>query len=123
MDDNRNISSSLLRRSIDHQTDRWDPIGIWYRVSDDPPTYLPKGTPASTPLDAAHGTLFVDAVDGWRFFVPQGGGAGYSEGTLLGEADKITNDFTRRQLAARNTVRGLFLPPLLMGLGLATADR
>lgn len=123
MDDNYGLTSSMFRRSIDHQKDDWDPVGIWYRVSNNPPTYLPKGTPASTPLDAANGTLFVDAVDGWRFFVPKGGGAGYSELTLRGQADKITNDVTRSQQTADNTLRSLFFLPVMVGAGFLTPGR
>lgn len=123
IDDNYGFTSSLFRHSVDHRKDDWDPVNIWYRVSDNPPTYLPKGTPASTPLDTAHGTLFVDAVDGWRFFVPKGGAAGYSEGTLRGQADKITNDVTRSQQSADNALRSLFFLPIMVGWGFLTPGR
>jgi hypothetical protein len=123
IDDNHGISSAMFRHSIDHQKDDWDPVGIWFRVNDSPPTYLPRGTPANTPLDAAHGTLYVDAVDGWRFFVPKGGSPGYSEGILRGQADKITNDITRSQQSTRNAMRGAFFLPLMIGHGFLVPGR
>lgn len=51
---------------------KWNRYGWWKRVSDVPPTYVPKSYPADTRLSEATGTWFVDQRDGKRLFVPHG---------------------------------------------------
>lgn len=108
LDDNHGFSSSLAVRLVDHEKDEWNATGLWRRVRSDPPAYVPVGTPKALSLTEASGTWFVDAADGWRFFVPKGGVSGYPEGVLLGEARKITNTRTPGQNARRNAVRRFF---------------
>ncbi len=83
-----------------------------------PPTYIPSGTPKGLSLTEASGTWFVDAADGWRFFVPKGGVPDCPEGVLLGEARKITNTRTPGQNTRRNFGRWFFGILMLPALGL-----
>jgi hypothetical protein len=122
MDDGLGFTSGTFRRLVDHEEDNWNPLGIWKKASDDPPTYRPTDMPASVPLHESRGTWFIDASDGYRFFVPRGGTAKYTEGLLKGEAAKITNRRTRTGNTARNAVRGLGYPAILPMLGFGTAS-
>lgn len=107
MDDNHGFTSSFFRRLVDHEKDDWNPLGIWRRVSGQPPTYVPVDMPKSVAMAEAHGTWFIDASDGYRFFVPKNGTPEYNEEVLKGEAAKITNRRTRGENLARNARRGI----------------
>lgn len=69
----------------------WNAPGIWRRVADTPPTYIPKGYPLTAPRDDAHGVWLVDARDGKRVFAPKIKVGSTEPGVLLGEARKVTN--------------------------------
>lgn len=120
LDDNHGFSSSLVVRLVDHEKDNWNPLALWRRVRSDPPTYIPVGTPKALSLTETSGTWFVDAADGWRFFVPKGGVPGYPEGVLLGEARKITNTRTPGQNTRRNIGRWFFGILMLPAVGLSS---
>lgn len=68
----------------------WNPIGIWYRISDTPPVYLPKGYGRDLPRNDRSGTWYVDKRDGKRLFVPHGGVDGIPEAALAVEARNST---------------------------------
>lgn len=76
----------------------WNRIGIWYRVSDHPLTYLPKGYGRNLPRTEQAGTWVVDQRDGKRLFVPNGGADGFSSRVLLAEAKRATDWEVRRSL-------------------------
>lgn len=122
LDDNHGFTSSLLAKLVDHEKDDWNPLGLWRRVQSAPPAYIPVGTPKELSLTAENGTWFVDAADGWRFFVPQDGVPGYPEGLLLGEARKITNTRTPGENTRRNIGRCFFGTLLLPAIGLCSGD-
>lgn len=120
LDDNHGFTSSLVTRLVNHKKDDWNPLGLWQRVRSAPPTYIPVGTPKALALTEGNGTWFVDAADGWRFFVPKGGVPGYAEGVLLGEARKITNVRTPGENTRRNIGRWLCGMLLLPARGLGS---
>jgi hypothetical protein len=70
---------------------RWNELGIWRRVADQPPTYIPKGYSISAPRTEKDGQWFDDKRDGKRLFVPNTEVNVYASGVLQGEARKITN--------------------------------
>lgn len=69
----------------------WNAQGLWQRVADQPPTYIPKGYPVSAPRDDDHGLWLVDARDGKRVFAPRTKVGNTTPGVLLGEARKVTS--------------------------------
>ena len=69
----------------------WNHLGIWRRVADEPASYVPKSYPKGRTPSDKEGQWFVDRRDGKRLFVPCGGVGSWSEGVLLGEAQKITD--------------------------------
>jgi hypothetical protein len=68
----------------------WNKLGLWYRISDQPPTYLPKGFGRNQARNDQTGTWFLDARDGKRFFVPHAGANGLSSAIWAAEARKAT---------------------------------
>ncbi len=70
----------------------WNDEGIWYRVNDDPPTYLPVGYSRNLPRTEKEGVWLVDEREspGKKLFVPSDGVDGYSAGVLMGEAKRAT---------------------------------
>lgn len=69
----------------------WNAMGLWRRVADTPPTYIPKAYPLTAPRDDTHGVWLVDARDAKRVFAPKSKVGGIEPGVLLGEARKVTN--------------------------------
>lgn len=122
-DSHQEFPNALAVRLVDHEKDNWNPLGVWRRSHSDPPTYIPVGTPKALSLTEKNGTWFVDAADGWRFFVPKGGVPDYPEGVLLGEARKITNTRTAGQNARRNAAKCFFGILLLPGIGYCSGGR
>ena len=84
------VATSRERSKGPEPESKWNDLGIWYRVSDDPPTYLPKGYGRHQPRGDSDGTWVVDARDGKRLFVPRGGVGDLPEGTLLADARLAT---------------------------------
>ena len=68
----------------------WNSVGLWYRVSSSPPTYLPKGYGRDRSRNESAGKWVVDDRDGKRLFVPHRGAGGVSQAVLMGEARKVT---------------------------------
>ena len=68
----------------------WNPVGLWVRTRSTPATYLPRGWSRKATREGVDGHWYVDQRDGKRLFVPQSGSGGLSEGTLRGEAIKVT---------------------------------
>lgn len=61
--------------------------GNWTKVRKHPPTYFPKGLPASTPTEAWDGSwVSVGDQAGTRFFIPARGHGGLSARQLIDEA-------------------------------------
>ena len=85
------VAASAERSRPPEPESKWNDLGIWYRVSDDPPTYLPKGYGRHQPRGDSDGTWVVDARDGKRLFVPKGGVGDLPEDTLLTDARLATN--------------------------------
>ena len=69
----------------------WNRAGVWYRVEDTPPTYLPVGYSSGRPRTEAEGEWLVDERDGKRLFVPHGGTDRIRQPILRAEAAKVTN--------------------------------
>jgi hypothetical protein len=69
----------------------WNSLGIWQRIGDSPPTYIPKGYSRSLPRTEAEGVWFEDQRDGKRIFVPNNPVGGYNAEVLRHEAAKITS--------------------------------
>jgi hypothetical protein len=69
----------------------WNNLGIWHRVGDTPPTYVPTGYGANQPRTDKDGMWFVDKRDGKRLFVPNHAVGHMDRGVLLGEAKKVTD--------------------------------
>jgi hypothetical protein len=70
---------------------QWNRPGLWQRVADTPPTYIPVGYPRSAPRTEKEGTWVVDKRDSKRLFVPNTEVNGIGAGVLMGEAIKVTN--------------------------------
>lgn len=68
----------------------WNAERLWYSVSDNPPTYLPRGYDRRRSRHPSAGTWFVDERDGKRLFVPKGGAGGIPEEVLRTEAHNAT---------------------------------
>ena len=68
----------------------WNRIGIWLKVSAEPPTYIPAGYPLNASRTEAAGEWFEEQRDGKRLFVPVNGAAGWTEHILRVEAIKAT---------------------------------
>jgi hypothetical protein len=68
----------------------WNAEGIWSRVGDSPPTYLPTGYGRNLPRTSDVGEWIVDARDGKRFFIPRHGTNGIRASVLATEAGKAT---------------------------------
>jgi hypothetical protein len=66
----------------------WNCLGMWIRIAEVPPQYVPKGYARDAPRDDSHGRWIRDERDGKMFFVPTGGVAGISEGAILNDAIK-----------------------------------
>ncbi|HWB04182.1 MAG TPA: hypothetical protein VG796_14235 [Verrucomicrobiales bacterium] len=75
---------------IDHSTQAWNSSGFWRRVSDNPPSWVPRGLPLRMPSSKS-GEWIVDGRDGWRFFVPAKGVGGLSAEAIRAEALKVVN--------------------------------
>lgn len=75
---------------IDHSTQAWNSSGFWRRVSDNPPSWIPRGLPLRMPSSKS-GEWIVDGRDGWRFFVPSKGAGGLSAEAIRAEALKVVN--------------------------------
>jgi hypothetical protein len=113
------------------QTDRslkpeaaWNEAGIWQRVSDKPPTYVPTGYAATRPRGEHDGLWITDRRDGKRFFVPHEPVRGTSPGVLLGEACKITDYQAPKEpksmkRVASDAASAAFLTVLTLGAGMA----
>ncbi|MCU0779640.1 MAG: hypothetical protein MUF04_00905 [Akkermansiaceae bacterium] len=69
----------------------WNSVGIWQKIADSPPTYIPKGYPRSLPRTAAEGVWFQDQRDGKRIFVPNRPVGRYDAEILRHEAAKVTS--------------------------------
>ena len=87
----RKVQEGIERRKGPIPESEWNQIGIWYRVSDNPLTFLPKGYGRNLPRTEQTGTWVVDERDGKRLFVPKGGVNGFSDRVLLVEAKNATN--------------------------------
>jgi len=83
-------ASSQTDRSLKPET-AWNEAGIWRRVADKPPTYVPTGYAANRPRGERDGVWFTDHRDGKKLFVPNESIRGMSRGVLIGEACKITD--------------------------------
>lgn len=68
----------------------WNAVGLWQRVAEQPPTYIPRGYPATAPRDDRSGQWFSDKRDGKQVFAPHSGANGYSGAVLRAEARKVT---------------------------------
>ena len=68
----------------------WNVDRLWYRVEDDPPTYLPRGYGRARSRSPNAGTWITDKRDGKRLFVPKGGANGLPEAVLRAEARNAT---------------------------------
>jgi hypothetical protein len=68
----------------------WNRLEIWQKISDSPPTYIPKDYSRSLPRTESEGVWFVDKRDGKRLFAPNQTVGSYKPGVLRGEAAKIT---------------------------------
>ena len=79
-------------RSTPLPESRWNALGFWQKIGNDPPTYVPKGYASSPPVGNSHGTWFVDPRDGKRLFAPNTAYRGQSAGAWRGDAMKITGD-------------------------------
>lgn len=99
---------------VDHSHDNWNYLGLWRRVGDHPPSFAPVDSAKSSVIDEAHGTWVVDAEDGWRFFVPNGGTARYPEDSLLAEAGKVTNRFSKSKTIRRDIGASILVTPLVV---------
>jgi hypothetical protein len=65
----------------------WNRVGLWKRIGDAPPTYVPTGYDARRrPPTGREGKWYEDRRDGKRLFVP----GGVDGGLLTGEALKVT---------------------------------
>jgi hypothetical protein len=78
--------SSEIVRLVDPEKDNWNPLGIWHRIGSESPTYIPIGTAEVLALSEANGTWFVDAADGWHFFLPKNGVPGYPKRGAAGRS-------------------------------------
>jgi hypothetical protein len=83
--------SLAKRRSPPLPESEWNALGVWQRVADEPPTYIPKGYPITAPRGVEQGTWLVDQRDGKQLFVPRTKVRELEPGLMLGEARKITN--------------------------------
>lgn len=113
MDDPLGVTSSLYERGIKHQTDAWNERGLWRRIQENPPSFVPRDMASSVPAETSQGTWHVDALDGWRFFVPHGGTTLYSEGVLHGEAKKVANAKNAAGFWRQNAIASLFWPCMI----------
>jgi hypothetical protein len=68
----------------------WNRKGLWQRVADEPPTYIPTGYSASSPRTETEGTWIVDERDNKRLFVPNEKVGIHTPGVMIGEAKKVT---------------------------------
>lgn len=50
----------------------WNKAGRWRRISEAPPTYIPKSYSLNAPRTSVTGNWVVDQRDGKRLFVPKG---------------------------------------------------
>lgn len=87
----RKVEEGVERRKGPMPESEWNRNGIWYRVSNHPLTYLPKGYGRNLPRTDQTGTWIVDERDGKRFFVPNGGADDISDRVLLADAKSATN--------------------------------
>ena len=94
----RKVEEGIERRKGPIPESEWNQFGIWYRVSDHPLTYLPKGYGRNLPRTEQAGTWVIDERDGKRLFVPKGGVDGAPSRVLLAEAKKATNWEVRQSL-------------------------
>lgn len=69
---------------------QWNAVGLWQRVAENPPTYIPQGYSPTAPRDTQHGQWFTDERDGKKIFAPHSGANGFSGQVLGAEARKVT---------------------------------
>lgn len=76
----------------------WNANGIWYRIENDPPTYLPVGHSQALPRTEKEGIWIVDERESAekRLFVPHGGANDYSFAVLEADAKKVCHWQPRR---------------------------
>jgi hypothetical protein len=85
------VARGLKERAGDPlQETEWNRMGLWQRVAEEPPTYIPTGYGASSPRTETEGTWIVDERDGKRLFVPNEKVGIHTPGAMIGEAKKIT---------------------------------
>ena len=84
-------ADALAERIHPAPESKWNVVGVWKRVGDSPPTFLPAGCSASDLLVASRGQWITDQRDGKRFFVPEGGTSDFTESVLLCDAKKHCN--------------------------------
>jgi hypothetical protein len=97
----------------------WNEAGLWQRVADKPPTYVPTGYGVNRPRGERDGVWITDRRDGKKFFVPGEPVRGTSPGVLLGEACKITDFQVPR--SAKGTARDVASGALYSIMALAAA--
>ena len=68
----------------------WNASGVWVKVADTPARYIPSAYSRSASRAASAGQWFGDDRDGKQLFVPRNGVGVWPEGTLRGEAIRIT---------------------------------
>jgi len=67
---------------------KWNNVGVWKKVGENPPTYLPRECSTKVLRVSSRGSWITDKRDGKRFFIPAGGSGGLSESVLCGDARK-----------------------------------
>lgn len=85
------IQSVSERRAGPLAESEWNRARIWYRIDEDPATYLPVGYSKHQSRGESEGVWVVDERDGKRFFIPAVGVEGYKRNLLFAEATKVTN--------------------------------
>jgi hypothetical protein len=80
-------ATTVLRRKVQESNERrkgpipeseWNRNHLWYRVSNQPQIFLPKGYGRHLPRTEQAGTWVIDERDGKRLFVPKEGVDGIS---------------------------------------------
>jgi hypothetical protein len=89
------MASDMASEAVEHAKgpipeSEWNKDNLWYRVSDAPPSYLPKGFSRGRSTGPYAGTWMVDERDGKRLFIPKGGLGDIPEGTFQSVAQYAT---------------------------------